>query len=75
MTTSGPISRPTTGLRFDALTRYEAEDRLLAIAATVRPHFGILALVIGDSGAPFPARVRAAELALGQLPAQVSIDS
>lgn len=66
---------PTVGARFDALARDEAEDRLLSIAETVRPHFGILARVIGDSGAPFPARARAAELALSQLQAQESIGS
>lgn len=68
MTRTEPTVQPTLELHFGAVTRDEAEDRLLDIAATVQPHFGILALVIGDSAAPFAARVRAAELALAHLP-------
>lgn len=58
----------TMALNFTAYSRESAEDQLLAIADAVRPHFGILALVIGDSSAPFAARVRAAELALAHTP-------
>lgn len=59
---------PTAALSFAAYSRDSAEDQLLAIADAVRPHFGILALVIADSSAPFTARVRAAELALAHAP-------